>query len=145
MSDMPKPPFVSLRSRCFCQATEDEERVRKALFSIVGELAVQREVTQGYHGNPLTILRVSATRKRDILPISKFLWEGRKELLTNVEERLDDTRYFHVRLSKQAAFDGEMRMVGRTCPGGVVDISLKVEAYPASRENALKALRVWLA
>ena len=90
---MPKPPFVSLRSRCFCQATEDEERVRKALFSIVGELAVQREVTQGYHGNPLTILRVSATRKRDILPISKFLWEGRKELLTNVEERLDDTRY----------------------------------------------------
>ncbi|GEM_PF-798667 len=138
-------PFVAIHARVFCQATEDEEKVLEALTRILGEVEVSQTTVEGYFGNPIKILSVDTTDRDVLKKMADVVSAHGKEFLGELETRLDEDRIFHFRVSKQAAYEGEIEIVRGTAPGGVIDIGLKVEAYPGRWEIGLRNLREWLA
>ena len=136
-------PFISFTARCFCQATEDEERVLEAFKAIVGDVKHEREETRGFHGNRILVFSFKTQGSRHLKRIAEILYGLRDELAEEMETRLDEERVFHVRFSKQSAFLGEV-CLARSKEGGVVDLSLKVKSHPARWDIALKALEEWM-
>ena len=60
-----------------------------------------------------------------------------KRLRLEMEERLVDESHFHLRLDKQAAYKGMLRL---TDSKDALDITILVKTFPARREAALKIL-----
>ena len=138
-------PFISMNARCFCQGTEMRQKVEMAMKFIVGEDAdIAEETAEGYHGNKLTIMTTQTTKKGNMRPLADIIYENRDRLKEELDDRLDEERVFHLRLSKQDAFNQKITIVQGAKEGGVVDISLKVESYPASREKGMNNLKTWL-
>ena len=60
-----------------------------------------------------------------------------QRLRGEMEERLVDESHFHLRLDKQAAYKGMLRL---TDSADALDITILVKTFPARREAALKIL-----
>ena len=56
--------ILNVHFRVFSHATEDEAKVIQALKFASGSDEIKREVTEGYHGNPIIILEVFIKEKR---------------------------------------------------------------------------------
>ena len=112
---------------------------------MVGEdVEVYKETAEGYHGNRITILSAHIEKKAEMRRLVGAIGGLKEGLVEELEERLDSERFFHLRFSKQTAFLEKYELVKGAAPGGVIDASLKVEAYPGTRERALLALKKWL-
>jgi len=133
---------IHLDFRTFAQATEVEERVRKAMTfsSGCGEIAVDR--SEGYHGNKILIMTCTVSRKADIRSFFRRLSvEDLSLLLESVDQRMDDDGQFFFRLDKQKAFLEELVISsGDDC----IHVRAKVESYPKRREKALENAKVML-
>lgn len=137
----------SLSFRAFCQATEDEMKVRRALLFASGakEGDVERTKCQGYHGNPIVILDVTISSARAIKAVFQRLTaEDRGSMLEDLERRVDDQCAFYFRLDKQKAFMGEMLMGEAQEGDDIIAVHGKVKSYPKSRDTALSAMRAYL-
>ncbi len=126
--------YVDLR--CFCYATEDFDRVEQALELYLPEEAeVEVDTSEGHHGDEIQVLSTRVDNADDVRYVfDRVLDAGVEEVHDEVEQRLDDDCKFHLRLDKQAAFDERSKL------GRGIQLSAKVEAYPAKRENALEAV-----
>ena len=131
-------PFHYVDLRAFCYATEDEDRVRDALRTVLpADAAIEAVDGEGHHGDPIVILSARVERSAEIEMIFDRLQESidldrvREEL----DERLDDNNAVYVGLDKQAAARGEIAL------GEGLTLRAKVEAYPAKREAALENAR----
>lgn len=159
----PKPPeprgkvFHRLTARAFVHATESEERVLEAVATVLNagretpaeraafERALTRVPTEGHHGNPITILEANLTRAADV----QRFWErvrGHEPIAAALHReaaaRLDDDLVLHARFDKQLAAQGQLRLA---TTDDVVAVQLKVAAFPARRETALRLLEEFLA
>lgn len=117
--------FHYLAFRAMCNATEDLERVKKAVCKCSGTSEVSVSRSKGYHGNPIDILeaKLKGTGKNLFLEMSS---EDLKRLIEEAEERLDDEDFFRFRLDKQQAYLGELRLCqGKDC----VDVRGKVKRF----------------
>ena len=129
--------------RTQAHATEDVSRVVEALEHVLPpETEIEREETKGYFDNPITILKARLEKKaaesymkflRDSLPAEDYA-ELRKELPQRVSEDCN----FYLRLSKQDAFLGDVRI---TYAEDAILIRAKIAAYPAKYELALEQVR----
>ncbi|PKL71218.1 MAG: exosome protein, partial [Methanobacteriales archaeon HGW-Methanobacteriales-2] len=54
----------NLSYRAFVYGTENEEKVREALSTLLPTAQPDREITEGYHKNQVTILQGKITKKR---------------------------------------------------------------------------------
>lgn len=126
--------YVDLRT--FCYATESMDRVESAMrFFLPEEAEIEVEESEGHHGDDIRVLSTRQDNADDVRYVfDRVLEAGVDEVRDEIQERLDEDCKFHLRLDKQAAFDGEARF------GRGVQVSAKVEAYPAKRENALEAV-----
>ena len=135
--------FHELQVEAFVLATEDGERVRTALGNLLGEEPgdrLEEHITKGAHNNPITILRVSITRNREITRVLDR-WRGipiMETALAEAEERMDDDCVFHIRADKNRAYLGE---IARWIKGEAVEIRIKAATYPSSKLKALSILR----
>ncbi|MGA1822804.1 MAG: RNA-binding domain-containing protein [Thermoplasmatota archaeon] len=134
--------YHEIEVETFVQATEDEEKVIEAVSNIIG-IGIPEDLeiveTEGSHGNPIGMVSYSFRRKRDIEGILEG-FRGKdfmKEALSQVEERLDESLTFHMRLDKQMAYLGELRLWES---GEAVKIRMKPATFPASREEAVRIL-----
>ena len=156
---MPSVPVHYVDLRAFCYATEDEKRVEQALRRFVpgpdptrgngdedgsgdGDAAdvlveLDREVTEGFHGDRILVLSVRLERADQVRYALAALAEAEEfdRLLAELDDRVDDNTAFFVQLDKQAAFRGEVRL------GEGITFRAKVEAYPAKREKAVENAR----
>jgi len=155
---MPSVPVHYVDLRAFCYATEDEKRVEGALRTFVpgpdspggadGDggagsgsdeefVELDREVTEGFHGDRILVLSVRLDRADQIRYALSKLAGARDfdRLLAELDDRVDDNTAFFVGLDKQAAFRGEVRL------GEGITFRAKVEAYPAKREKAVENAR----
>ncbi|WP_224447037.1 RNA-binding protein [Haloprofundus salilacus] len=142
---MASVPFHYIDVRSFCYATEDEKRVEEALRTFLPEeCELERVENTGYHGDRIVILSARVENADDLRHVLSRLSELDEldRLLSELDERVDDNCSFFVRLDKQAAFKGDVRL------GEGITLRAKVEAYPAKREaavenarNALEAVR----
>ncbi len=142
-------PVNSISARVIAHATEDEDKVLEALSNVLGGVTEEDDVevetfyAEGHHGNPITIFQVRLTRKAHIERVLEH-WrkhlpeEEKRRVWEEVERRVDDHGNFYIRFDKQSAYLGELRV---SDTDDVVRVKLNLEAYPASREGGIKALK----
>jgi len=132
--------FHWIEARAFCHATEDEEKVLAALHTVLPEGEVRRDALEGHFGNPLVVLAA----RTETSPGTKSAWRriaealGPKEILQDVEARIDEDLVYHLRLDKQRACLGAIHRAGGA---DVIDVKAKVATFPRKRELAIQALR----
>ncbi|MFB6110724.1 MAG: RNA-binding protein [Halodesulfurarchaeum sp.] len=131
-------PFHYVDLRAFCYATEDEDRVRGALRTLLPpEAEIQSTVGEGHHGDRIAVLSARVDRAAEIEAIFDELREHLDfaALRRELSDRLDDNNALYLTLDKQAAARGEITR------GDGITLRAKVEAYPAEREAALENAR----
>ena len=135
---MPRVPFHYIDLRTFCYATEDEKRVEDALRHFLPEeFEIDRVENTGHHGDRIVVLSArveSADGMRVVLDRLAEL-DAIDRVLEELDERVDDNCSFFLRLDKQAAFNGLVRL------GEGITLRAKVEAYPAKHEKAVANAR----
>lgn len=123
-------------------ATEDVSRVRQALANVLPpDTPIEEEETKGYFDNPITVLTARLEKKAAEGYVkflkSRLFQADLKELVKELPERVTDDCDFYLKLSKQDAYLGDVRL---TYAEDAIAIRAKVAAYPARREAALKVL-----
>ena len=136
-------PIRRIVARVFCQATEEEDRVKHALGIALPAGAEGRDRVEGQFGNPVVILTRTAERAEEI----NAAWARWREagllpaLLGTLERRLDEDGILHFRLEKEAAY-GE-QLVLADCSDSI-DIQVKLKAYPAKPAEIHRVARALL-
>ena len=125
--------------RAFVAATEAEERVYKALSIFVPLDSIILTKAIGHFGNDIEILEATL-KKKDGLIFFRILREQlpREDLLRlrrELSARVDDACHFHMRLDKQAAYKGLVRL---TDSKDALDVTATIATYPANRDEALR-------
>ena len=127
--------------RAFVAATEDEGRVREALAVFVPLDRISSVAAAGHFGNEIKILEAEL-RKREAAAFFQILreqlpTEDLQRLRREIPDRLEGESHFHLRLDKQAAYKGLLRL---TDSKDALDTPGLVKTYPARRESALKII-----
>ena len=115
--------IASIEIVTFSHATENTERVLKALRNILPETILEEvefgeEELTGYYGNPIKILRARVTEKEAINQIVALFasnLSSSDKLSLGQEMRLkgERDRDLFIRLDKQAAYLGKMQLSSR--------------------------------
>ncbi|WP_316968220.1 RNA-binding domain-containing protein [Candidatus Methanocrinis alkalitolerans] len=125
--------------RAFVASTEDDGKVREALSLFVPKGSVSKTSAVGHFGNEIIILSATLGKKeglRFFLLLREALPEGdMARLRREAAQRVDDDCKLYLRLDKQAACEGEVRLAD--C-GDAISVSAHLESYPARRDRALK-------
>jgi RNA binding exosome subunit len=135
---MSSVPFHYVDLRAFCYATEDEERVERALRTYLPEEAdIERSVSEGHHGDRIVVLSSRVERADEVRHVLGRLaeLEDVDRVVAELDERIDENCALFLTLDKQAAFGG------RVARGDGITLRSKVEAYPAKREKAVANAR----
>ncbi|MDW5563680.1 MAG: RNA-binding domain-containing protein [Methanomassiliicoccus sp.] len=131
--------IANLSFRTFAHATEDPERVERALKFVSGVEDVTRSSSTGYHGNPILVLEAKVTDSKHIKALLRSLGpEALRSLLDSLDRRLDDESFFYFRLDKQEAF---LEKFVLTDGDDVIAVRGKVKSYPQNRDNAMASMR----
>ena len=132
---MASTPIHYVDLRTFCYSTEDEKRVEAALRHLLPEaFDVERTVTEGHYGDRILVLSARVERADEVRTVLSKLGTLAEldRILEELDERVTENAELFLRLDKQAAFDGEVRL------GDGITLRGKIEAYPATKENALE-------
>ncbi len=128
--------------RVFVYGTEDEEKVREAIKTIFPTSSPQMEMTEGYHKNPILVLHDRITKKKDLNAFIKILKEmkdpNKKNILNRLKSKMDDKGNLFIRFDKQEAYLGNLKVVEH---GDAIRLKIKMAAYPAKKEIAMKLAR----
>lgn len=138
---MASVPFHYVDLRAFSYATEDDRRVEQALRTLLPEeVGIERAATTGHLGDTILVLSTRVERADEVRHVLTQLAEAAEfdRIEAELDDRVTDNCELFVRLDKQAALGGEVRL------GDGITLRAKVEAYPAKRaaavENASEAL-----
>jgi RNA binding exosome subunit len=131
-----KGRFRGLHARVFVHATEDLQKVKIAMANVVGPLELTTLVTEGVHGNSLTILEANVYDP-DVVPrfFSKLDREDLQTILRTLDKRVDEGCNLFVKIDKQSAFLGQVRL---DRGDDVISVRIRVAAFPASCDVAQK-------
>ena len=140
-------PFRSAVVSTFAHVTEDEQRVLSVLRTLLpGGIGVRRLKLKGHHGNPIINLEARVGQRKLLREfwqrvLTKLRVGELKKLGKIVPERVDENCFFYLRFDKQLAHAGELVL---TDSGDAIHFKLKVAAYPAKRELAVKLLEKFI-
>ena len=104
----------------FSHATEDEDKVEKALKNLLPEdnrdLWLTRNMLKGYHGDPITIVTGKIRTKKGATEVLRRVVQelsslDQQRMLDETEERLDEGGNLYIRLDKQNAYRGKVSLV----------------------------------
>lgn len=136
-------PFHWLELRALCHATEDDDRVERALGFLLPEATPESRVTKGHWGNRLAVVTARAVRNADIDAFWRRLRDAGSldGVVGSLPDRIDKDGILHLRLEKQAAYLGTILRVDT---GDSVAVRAKVASRRARRGDFLKAARTYL-
>jgi hypothetical protein len=141
-------PFNSARISVFAHATEDVQKVLKALRALLPEqVEVQETKLKGHYGNPILALNTFIKQRRFLrelwMRMIERLREGELNKLSQVaNDRIDETCHLYLRFDKQVAYAGELVL---TEGSDAIHLRLKINAHPARREVAGKLIQAFIA
>jgi RNA binding exosome subunit len=104
----------------FSHATEDEDKVEKAIKNILPEenrdLWLTRNTLKGYHGDPITVVTGKIRTKKGATGVLRRVLQelsslDQQRILDELEVRLDDGGNLHIRLDKQKGYRGKVRLL----------------------------------
>lgn len=125
-------------------STEDREKVGKAIATLFPfEFEIEVSKAKGHYGNPLEYLEVEIKKDKEIKEfwnyLMKLLPEDQKSILIEtLEERVDNQNILHIRIDKQKAYLGEVRLIDK---GDMISVKVKAVTYPARREKVIEFFR----
>ena len=128
--------FSSMHGRVLCHTTERLDRVEKAITEVFGDCELDRRHTVGHHGNEIVVIETRASS--DDRPMALFRRLASEELRMldeTLEKRTDDSCNLFLRIDKQSAFLGELRLAEND---DAVAVRMKVRAFPAKKASAVK-------
>lgn len=132
--------FHRLSLEAFCHVTEDANKAKEAMLSVVPpELRAaqfKEQKLEGSFGNDILILALEFTTQGDIKKVVDFIKAGlRKEDLerVDIDEHVTDDDEFWLRLDKQKACGGKLALGG----DDTIQLKGKVAAFPANRRKAV--------
>ncbi|OVE84180.1 RNA-binding protein [Natronolimnobius baerhuensis] len=138
---MPQIPLHYVDLRTFCYATEDEKRVEEALRTFLpgsddderDPFEIERVESDGHYGDRILVLSARVENANDIRHVLSRLadLESFDTLIDELDERVTENTELFLRLDKQAAFGGDVKL------GDGITFRGKVEAYPAKKEKAV--------
>ncbi|SEV88800.1 RNA-binding protein [Natrinema salifodinae] len=141
---MPQIPLHYVDLRTFCYATEDEKRVEEALRTFLPDrddeddpFEIERVESEGHYGDRILVLSARVENADDVRHVLSRLadLESFENLIDELDERVTENTELFLRLDKQAAFQGEVRL------GDGITFRGKVEAYPAKKAQAVENAR----
>lgn len=109
----------SLEVSAIVHATEDEEKVIRALMNALPEaaarrLSIKKGRYRGHHGNPITFLRADLKGRHPGEALRHVLAnlpeEDREALCSGLGGYLDESGNLYIRLDKQRAYLNELRL-----------------------------------
>ena len=127
----------SVYLRCISHATEDIEKVKKAMEFVCGRSDFKITKKKGYYGNEIQIIEILIKNKKEI----KNFWLRMKnlgvldEIMKISDEVMDEQGNIHLRFDKQEAYLGRLAIA---IHGDIIALKAKVKSYPMKREKALK-------
>jgi len=139
---MSSVPFHYVDLRAFCYATEDDERVERALRSFLpGDHGIDRASSEGHHGDRILVLSARVENAGDVRTVLERVarLDDIDGVVAELDERVDENCSLFLSFDKQAAYGGRVEL------GDGLTLRAKVEAYPAKREAAIENARGALA
>ncbi|WP_297507171.1 RNA-binding protein [Thermococcus sp.] len=141
-----------VRITTFIQATEDEDKVLEAIATFIPEEIDEEDVlldvseTTGFFGNSIKVVNVEIKRSRAVRAFLKHFKEllseeDKKYILEHLDEKVDEEGTLYVRFNKQKAYLGEAEVDEGP---DVIQVKIKVKAFPMRKEAVVKAVREWL-
>jgi len=114
-------PFVSkIETRAYARATEVLERVTASVQSIFPEylrqkLAITKSKAEGQAGDAIIVMTATLEGQENCESVLEYIFEqmdihSRRAIERSLDIRLDDECVFFLRIDKQAAFLGNMKM-----------------------------------
>lgn len=129
--------------RVFVNVTENETKVRNALKTIFPNAKPEKELTEGFYGNPVIILSEKFDKKRYIKDfINSFLdmdIDGLKQIKKDLILKTDNSGNLFLRFDKQEAYNETWKIVNH---GDSIHVKIKVAAYPAKQSTSIKVMNV---
>ncbi|QRV15106.1 RNA-binding protein [Haloterrigena salifodinae] len=140
---MPQIPLHYVDLRTFCYATEDEKRVEEAMRTFLPDgdddepFEIERVESEGHYGDRILVLSARVEKANDVRHVLSRLadLESFDDVIDELDERVTENTELFLRLDKQAAFEGDVRL------GDGITFRGKVEAYPAKKEKAVENAR----
>ncbi|WP_413861995.1 RNA-binding protein [Methanobrevibacter sp. UBA417] len=131
----------NIRFRLFIYENEDSEELILALLNILPTAEYEVEMAEGLLGEPMQILTGRIDKKRDCKDFLKNLLETDQEQLIKLNKdlnsKMDHSGNLFLRLDKTDAIDDIWTIIDK---GDAIHLKIKIEAYPAKKEIAMKNL-----
>lgn len=130
-------PFHYIDLRAFCYATEDEQRVKRALRTLLpDEHPIDRQESEGHYGDRILVFSTRVETADDMRYVLEQLRAGNVlvAIADEIDDRVTENTELFVQLDKQAAYNGTVAL------GDGITFRAKIEAYPAKRSHAIENL-----
>jgi RNA binding exosome subunit len=128
-----------MHARAIRHETEDSAKVEQALRAVVGDASVERSRTEGHFGNVIEVLESTVKDEGQIVGVlARMTPEDRETVTSTLGIRTDDSCHVFLRLDKQSAYAGELRLSDGE---DVVAVRIKVRAFPAKAEVAATVMK----
>jgi len=129
--------------RCIAHATEDLERVKKAMEFITGAESFNIRKEKGYYGNEIIILELQLKKKKEI----EEFWRRMKEfgiieeIMSILDEIVDPHGILYLRFDKQEAYLGNVALATH---GDVIALRTKIKSYPMKKKIAIENFKKFI-
>lgn len=134
--------FHWVKVKTICYATENEDVLHEMMTALTGVEEFEIDISEGLHGNPIIVIDAVLTHNKEFENLFKALGKDVVEqILSEIDDRVDDDCVMYARLDKQKAVQGEYVI---SHAGDVISITGKVVAHPAKKENALINIKEFL-
>jgi RNA binding exosome subunit len=137
---------MSVEFSTITHATEDVDKVMEAVLNIVppelrGSTLFNRRYLEGHYRNPIVILTANITEAKMAEAALRYIFTmlsrpERRELSLDFEKALDEDNNFYIRLDKQGAFRGILRLADRD----PIRVKVKTRMWRSTVEGARKIL-----
>lgn len=135
-----KRAYTKLYARALCHATEDPDKVKRAMANAFGNHAeIKVSETEGVHGNKIIVLETSLESADQIADFIARLDKADLEVVAeSAASRIDEHCNLFFRLDKQLAFHEKIKL---TAGDDAIAIRLRLKAFPSKTEVAVKVAR----
>ncbi|OEC87421.1 MULTISPECIES: RNA-binding protein [Methanobacterium] len=128
--------------RVFVYGTENEEKVKEAVQTLFPNSHPQTDTIEGYFKNPVLILHDKISKNREIKNFIHILEEidesSKKQLRSELENKMDERGNLFLRFDKQRAYLGDLKIIKH---GDAIHVKINIAAYPAKKEKAMEVAR----
>ena len=144
---MVSPPVHHIRIRAFCYGTEIPDRVGAALRAVYPELgapdepAIEVTSSEGHYGHQIDIFSAELSNADQFRTVIDRIAAGGEltQIARELDQRVTHDNELVIRFDKQTAYREEVLTLGQG-----IEVSIKLEAYPAKRSAAIENIREYL-